>query len=277
MGKQVPVPLSVQHRIEAVVDECIKKAEAHYGKMIKTPEVRYEQTGVVAGRAHIRHEWYIDINSVLLVENLEDMIHNTVPHEMAHMICAVVYPETLAPRDKVVTRSGRMKREKREVHGPRFYEVCDVLGMDEAARTHNYDVTNSKKKVDKTIHEYVCLGCNKDVKVTAKRHTMILNGTRKYVCAVCKGPIALKGAIKMQMIGTQPIVHVKAPAPVNQGKLGPTGDSKLAQCWRLFKRWHGSYNRKQMIAVFYNEADCTPAGASTYYAQCQKLYREGYI
>lgn len=277
MGKRVDVPLSVRQRIETVVDECVKKAEAHYKRMIKTPDVKYELTGAVAGRAHTRPEkWFIDINSVLLMENLEDMIANTVPHEMAHMICKIVYPETLAVRGKVVTSTGRMKREKREVHGPRFYEVCDVIGMTDAGRTHDYDISNAKKKVDTTRHTYVCLTCNQDVVLSAKQHTMMLNGTRKYHHRTDSGMLVLKQNMKFSMVGTQPIITVASPKPINQGKLAPTS-GKIGICWVLYKRFRDRYDRKSMIAVFVNEADCTPAGASTYYATCQKMFREGYI
>lgn len=278
MGKTMIVPHDVRDRIEKIIAEGVRKAEAHYHKMIKTPAIRYDVTGTVAGRAHhAAHEWYINLNSVLLMENLESFSKRTPIHELAHMICAVVYPETLARRGKKMTSTGRMRREKREVHGPRFYEVCDVLGMDEASRCHGYDVTNAKKNVDTTIHIYMCLACNADIKVTAKRHTMIQNGTRKYT-HTCehRGKIVPKANVKLQMIGNQPIVHVQAPKPKNEGKEGPI-EGKIGICWRYFKSYRVQWTRQQMIAVFINEADCTPAGASTYYAQCQKLFREGYI
>lgn len=271
MGKTMHVPADIQMRIRLLVDEGIRKAEKHYGIQLPSPKIEYTVTGRTAGYAQGR-DWMMNLNSVLLMENVEDFIMRTPLHELGHLVQYRVYPHTLTGQNR--TDTGR--REKRSVHGEEWRECCRVVGLDDTKRTHNYDTSNARKNTNRTIYDYVCLSCKKDIRVTAKRHTMILNGTRKYHCAACRGPIALKSNIKTMMVGNMPVALIRPPAPPTAGKSAPT-EGKIGHCWRLYKRWKHIYDRKSLIAVFVNEADCTPAGASTYYATCQKYEREGYI
>jgi predicted SprT family Zn-dependent metalloprotease len=72
----------LKRRIEDVVLECIEKAEGKFGAdgRIKIPEIRFNTTGIAAGLASWNNgNPYIDINPILLNENVEEVVNQTVP------------------------------------------------------------------------------------------------------------------------------------------------------------------------------------------------------
>lgn len=50
---------------------------------IAVPRVTFNVKGTDAGRAYVERNW-IDLNMVLFRENFEDMVANTIPHEIVH-------------------------------------------------------------------------------------------------------------------------------------------------------------------------------------------------
>ena len=118
-------------RFEAVrarTQQVLDKAEALYGVKIN-PTIAFNLRGRVAGWAGCKFcaltrkakDFSLRFNSELIQgDHFEDMITNTVPHEVAHLVC-YARPEL-----------GRK-------HDAGWKQVCMALGGD-GKRTHNYDV-----------------------------------------------------------------------------------------------------------------------------------------
>lgn len=262
----------LKERVEQVLTDCITLAEKHYGRQFKRPTVLYDLTGTIAGTAWWMY-WRIRLHPGLLLEHTEEFIMETVPHEFAHLVADELYPAEY-----------KGTSQKREIHGPRWREVMAVLGA-EPTRTHTYDMEEWAKP--KTKYEYGCPHCNNMVVFTAKAHNeqQQANSEYRYVCTPCKeagskhilqfrrslGKLRMLAAIQAargeREIGPEAKFELKLKAP--------TGDSKMAQCWRYYLTYHTRYDRQTMIDVFVHSCDCTRAGAATYYSNCKKLYDNG--
>lgn len=255
--KKVHVPQQVKDRVQQRLVEGIAAAELRYGRKFDMPSVNYDKGGTVAGTANYYYH-AISCNSVILMENTERYITRTVPHELAHLITAKVYPETIKPTEG-----------KRTPHGPRWQEVMRVLGVpeDEITRTHSYDVSNAKKDTDKSLFKYTCVDCNKAWNLTARRHGKMqdfMAGRRNYWyhcdCG-SKKPLQFAEVARHAPSAYSQTVKLKRPEP----------GSKLYNCWQMYNNYVGR-GRSYIIDIFINECDCTRAGAATYYATCKKLY-----
>lgn len=80
------------------------------------------------------------------MENQEDFIARTVPHEVAHLIDYIVNPQNFQS-SLTLTRTGRYKRSKRDLHGADFkFIMTTVLGCNDGDRCHTYDTSNAAVK-----------------------------------------------------------------------------------------------------------------------------------
>jgi SprT protein len=132
------VTQEVKDRVNAKVRECREIAEREYGLRFELPEVRYGVRGSTAGRAKLR-QWVIDLNAVLLMENLDEMINDTVVHEFAHLVDFKLNPENFERRYV----NGRWT--KRDVHGQTWKGIMRTLGV-EPTRTHTMDTSRVSRK-----------------------------------------------------------------------------------------------------------------------------------
>lgn len=228
-------PLQRQAVSERII-QCFERAENEFGVTLTRPEVLYKLKGTTAGRAFPRQH-KIDLNEGLLARNYSKFFETTIPHEAAHLIAPQVYNE----------RTG---------HGEKWVTVMKVLGVKEITRCHQYDVTETK--IQKTHHRYICAhGCT--FKVYGKIHNQVSRGQAR-ICKRHASPIIYQETIVPESKATTPTLWT------------PRGNgSKMDQCLELYKVLGARFNRKQMIAIFVNDVNCTPAGASTYYYNCQKL------
>lgn len=259
MSKRVPVPATVQKRITTKVNECLKIAGKHYGRNFSPIRVVYKKRGVVAGTANYLSRT-VDINSVLLMENLEDMIDNTVPHEVAHIldkdVNGIQYTYTFG-------------RRKRSSHGPTWKAMMRVLGVS-PDRTHNYDVSRAKvkKNTSRESHVWTCRTCGTKMSLGPKRHMKMLSGMTKYWMRGCgrhAGYVYERSPSKVtptSIIKPTPKKRTHTPSPVG-------GQSKQDLALQLFREYYG-LTRSEMIALFIRELNMTKAGASTYYYNCKK-------
>lgn len=246
------VPSDLIHSVDKKVDECLRRISDVYGVEMDRPEINFNQTGMTAGVAELR-SWRIRLNPVLLIENKQDFINRTVPHEVAHLAVQRIYPEAH-------TRS----TGKRELHGPCWREIMDALGAD-PARCHQYDITNVKRNVTK--YDYECVKCGHVYSVGGKMHNRIQAGV-PYSCALCG-----KGA-RIRAIVSAPVPVIK-PAHSSSASTASAGGTKIQRCFELYKQHGSTHTRAAMINMFVESCGCTSAGASTYYATCKKMYLEG--
>lgn len=265
------VPQALQDRITQKLKDCIQILEAKYNRSFKMPIVKYDLRGRVAGTAYsIKNE--IQINAGLLLDPryTEEQINNTVPHELAHLVTYVLYPETMTRQYYAWG-----KRTKAQPHGPRWQEVMWAMGV-VPTRTHNMDTTNVKvvRSNSRTI-EWKCSKCGTSFMLSPKKSEQVRRFPNSMYHRACRDSRLYEAKIF-------------APAPINQPDLQMansllqqiTGDttaklnsnrSKLDICRQLFTQAYDHTDRGGMIELFVQSAGCTPAGAATYY---QKLKSE---
>lgn len=263
------VPANIKARVKAKLEESIATAEAHFGTTFQMPSIRYDKRGTTAGVATCnRNE--VNFNATLLMENVEDFLGRTVPHEMAHLIDYKLHPENFQSTVRV-TRGGRYKRTKRDIHGATWKNIMRVLGAP-TSRCHSYDTTNSKvKKAPRAKHDYTCNQCGKHMHLGPQRHRKQQAGLSSFTLKVCRGHrtagYTYQGLVRSQV---EPVA-AQAPNPPKAPRAqaaGPhSGKSKLQICRELYD-WTES--RQWNINQFVVGAGCTSSGAATYYAKIKK-------
>lgn len=129
MKKDTLVLLSneLRKKVEAKVKSTLEIAEKEYNQKFEMPEIRYDIKNTHGGMAYY-NAWLIRLNLILLVENEEEFINQTVPHEVAHLINLKV--------NKPAAGKKRLMP-----HGKEWQAVMKVLGVP-AKRCHTYDCTS---------------------------------------------------------------------------------------------------------------------------------------
>jgi SprT protein len=250
------VSAELKSRIRSILLEGIAKIEKRYGIKMEYPTVTYNQGGGVAGMANYK-KWTIKYNPVLLNENVEVFLARTVPHELAHLACDRIYPEAHAT-EIVRTRSGKLKRTKRDVHGNYWKEIMRVLGVSDIGRCHSYDTTSVKRAVTK--YNYSC-GCGESVhQVGAKVHNKVALFGAKYTCKKCKQFIRPANQGKTIAPVIRPVVATKVPS---------AGGTKIDRARALLASMIRP-TREDAINAFMAQLDMTKAGAGTYYYNLTK-------
>lgn len=245
------VTATVRAQVKATIEKCIVTANAHYDYKFKYPTVIYKKRGRVAGTA-CDSTYTIDLNSVLLMENVESFLKSTVIHEFAHLVDGIINP---------TAKAGRWGR-KRDIHGPRWQNIMRLLGGP-TSRCHSYDTTNSKvKKRGQTKHVWTCSCGAGTMKIGAKRQRkMLASNGKQYWMRGHKGYGHSYSYFGVEGAELPPMPILKAasapkPAPKRRTEL-----TKMAKCRLVFDP---ELNKDQNVVAFIEEG-CTPAGASTYY------------
>ncbi len=270
------VTQTVKKLVDAKLRAGIKTAEKHYGIKIKPPAVVYRKRGTTAGTANYQ-TWTIDLNPTLLMENQDTFIARTVPHELAHLIDYQLHPENFETR-LIRTRTGRLKRSKRDVHGATWKRIMIVLGAD-PSRCHDYDVSNAKvhKRGSQRRHVWRSADGRGEIVLTDHKHKKQLAAAPGYGYYQRGFPPSRAGnysyhGIQGQTLEPMPLAADKpvpepAPKAPRIRNAAHDGKSKLDIC----RMWYTSgLTRKAAINMFIIKAGCTPAGAATYYAKIKK-------
>jgi SprT protein len=118
----------------------------------------------------IQQEWltadYIRVNAQILInpEFTEDMINNTIPHEVAHVVVRQTWPSAKG-------------------HGKEWKLMMYYLGL-EAERCHSYDTVAARQRQKAPRpHVYYC-NCDEPHRVTNILHRRMQQG-RRYTCRKC--------------------------------------------------------------------------------------------
>jgi SprT protein len=158
----------MKRECEAKVKQSVSIIEKNFNVKMITPKVSFQLRGTCAGKAcHSNNT--IKVNPILLKENYEEMINQTIPHEVAHLATRVIYRRRVKP------------------HGHEWREVMYSLGL-EPTRCHQYDVSNAR----------VCRRKRKKYKVTCSCQTHLVTSTiinrmregATYSCRSCGGNIS---------------------------------------------------------------------------------------
>ncbi len=150
--------------VDAKVRETMKFAESTYKRKFKTPTIEYTVKGVVAGYADYL-TWTVNLNLFYLLNEHENMIEDTIPHEIAHLIAFRVY--------------GRIKP-----HGWQWQSVMRSFGLD-PVRCHEYEDKDVRTGIRRTRQfTYTCL-CSQPVTCGLNVHNKIQKG-RNHFCRKCR-------------------------------------------------------------------------------------------
>jgi SprT protein len=260
MSNTTVVPAEIKTRVVKRIEHCIAVATAHYGRSFAMPEIRYDVKGRVAGYAYYK-QYRVDFNAGLLLENIDDFIEQTCAHEVAHLITDVVYPEA-----HTRSRAAYSTRGKRQPHGPQWQEVMRVLGV-EPKRCHNYDTTNVVRRKS-TTREVKCQCCKKSYFIGQKRAKFLEANPTKLWCPVCGRQHGMLHFVQHQQPTETPAKAVVAK-PVQRKQ--SDGQSKLSICMEIFAA-NRTASRAKLIERFIEDANCTAAGAATYFAKLKSMY-----
>jgi SprT protein len=262
------VSADIKRRVDAKIAECITKINAAHGVSMTTPTVRYDINSTRLGGEAIPGQNIVRFNPVFLNAHTDEYIEQVVPHEIAHIGVRKVYG---------IIRHGK----KYSSHGPEWQNMMVVTLGVPAKRTHSMVAEGVQHGRQKSKYVYRCPHCNSDLVVGPKHHRALQTGhhLRHKSCGYV-GTFQLQraaGKVSYEAARATPAAPAAATpqrqAPAAPNVKAPTPGSKLALCYAWFKRcMDAGRDRKYTLRVFEYEAGMTPAGASTYYSQCQKLY-----
>jgi predicted SprT family Zn-dependent metalloprotease len=138
--------------------EIFELAKVKYGVDLSNVSVRFDLKGCVAGRAgwkgskgDSKREYFMQFNLDLLQREPNEMIHDTIPHEIAHIVCC-------------------MKPELGSGHDNGWTRVCITLGGS-GNTTHDMAVVYGKG----TTYEYTTDTGNK-VRLNDRHHAHVQLG-----------------------------------------------------------------------------------------------------
>lgn len=140
--------------IREKVAALVTKANARYGITLPNIVIRFESLGRAAGRAGrtTGQVYYMKFNNDMMMnEGWDHMYKDTVPHELAHVVC-LFNPQLGAN------------------HNYGWYTVCRFLGGS-GERTHNELVTYAKGR---TFEYTTKIG--KTVRLSQTRHNRVQEG-----------------------------------------------------------------------------------------------------
>jgi SprT protein len=115
----------------AAVDYYLDLLQTKAGIYLPRPRVKFELRGTVAGRAYYSKN-LIQFNPILLDENPEHFVKQTVGHEVAHLAAFVKHGGQIRP------------------HGSEWSRVMWALGLP-AKRCHNYDISTVTGRRPKSL------------------------------------------------------------------------------------------------------------------------------
>ena len=251
------VTSEVKARVRDRLNECIATIKTHYHVDLQYPSVRFEKGGTTAGVANYG-TWSINFNPTLLMQNVDQFIHRTVAHELAHLAVERIYPEA----------HQRTYGQKRSLHGPRWQEIMTVLGAP-VSRCHSYDVTDVARR--KASYTYVCTACNHTYELGPKRHANLVRNPKHYRCRCGHSHMVLKGTKAPQsapVVRQAPKKPVAAPASVSVAA-SMQYNSKFEHCYAIYKATCNTLTKDEIIHLFVEQVNMTAAGASTYYYKCK--------
>ncbi len=160
----MPVSQELKDRVNAKIIECTEKILGkERASRFSFPVTYRTDLKRVAGFAYFE-ELRIELNEQLLLNNIETFFVTTIPHEVAHLLQAILYPAA------------------KQVHGPEWRSIMTYLGSP-ISRTHSYDtsVCTAGERF-----RYVCNCENKTFKVTKILHNKMQKGQKRY-CDTCTG------------------------------------------------------------------------------------------
>lgn len=158
----------LQARTTARTRDLLYQAIRQWGLPARELEIRFDLRGRAAGQARCgcHGPWIIRYNPVLLRENPESFIVETIPHEVAHVVAFALYGHRIRP------------------HGPEWRAIMEQFGA-APERCHRFDLSRVPRRATR-VFPYHCR-CG-DHELSSIRHHRVLAG-RIYLCRRCAVPL----------------------------------------------------------------------------------------
>ncbi|HSG87890.1 MAG TPA: SprT-like domain-containing protein [Pseudomonadales bacterium] len=170
-GPDRELDAAVRARLAGLLERTRSALRAMGRPPLPQPQVRYFDHRLDAGRAlppaAADSAGVIELNSVYLRAHTHEMLGETLPHELAHL---VVF---------------HLRRRPVQPHGALWQEIMREWFEVEPERTHRFDVDGVRARRQRRWR-YRC-PCREHVLSTV-RHRRALAGTR-YLCRGCRQPL----------------------------------------------------------------------------------------
>ncbi len=180
----------IKARVNDEINRCLAIARAKWPNLsFDFPHIEYRQMGRKAGYAEYRKN-KISLNCDFFNNgHAEDMITQTGPHELAHLVTDKVYGGGQGVKLQFTGYGFRRQRLGPSAHGYEWKSVMRLFGLN-PDRCHNYSLEGVKVKGGRD-YEYTCK-CGGTFHLSITLHRRIQMGQRRW-CKKCKGTIYLKG------------------------------------------------------------------------------------
>ena len=123
---------SLRKKVEERVIEVLELAKKKYNTDFNFPTIRYDIKSWTGGLAYANRN-LIRLNLILLVENEEHYIKNTVAHEVAHLVARKVFKKRLDGKNKRIMP-----------HGPEWKDVMATFNIEPAVK-HSYNCASIER------------------------------------------------------------------------------------------------------------------------------------
>lgn len=157
--------MNIEQLVDQKIESLLDTASKLYNKTFDKPQIKYTEKSTVAGRAYCVSN-IVDFNKILLSENVDQFIDQTVTHELAHILAYKIY--------------GTIGHDK-------YWKLIMVQLGAEPKRCHSYSIENVKKRATKTF-VYKC-ACRDNIQISSIRHNKIVKNNQIYRCNACKTKI----------------------------------------------------------------------------------------
>jgi len=165
MTEILPIDSEAMHRVTEATRHYIGLAAQAYGRRLEPIPVLFDLKGRNAGMYRVRGKLRcIRYNPWLFAKYFDDNLANTVPHEVAHYVCDMIFG------------LGRIRP-----HGPEWRAVMQLFGV-EARRTCSYDLAGIPQRRQRRFR-YRC-DC-REYQLTSRRHNRIVKQECQYLCKAC--------------------------------------------------------------------------------------------
>lgn len=155
-------------KVESLVSDKLKelrvKAEELFNLSVE-PETAYDLKGQAAGQANYRKN-RLRFNRDLLEKYTHEFVHQTVPHEFAHLVAYRKFGTKIKP------------------HGMEWKSVMLAFGV-EPTRTHGFKAVSSRRL---KRFAYRCACPDSAYELTSIRHNRVQRGGL-YLCKKCQSPL----------------------------------------------------------------------------------------
>ena len=263
------VSVALKQQVNQKIQQCVDIIEKNYGVKMRPITVKFDINSARLGGEARYGPNTVRFNPVFLNAHTDKYLNTTVIHEVAHLGVHAVHRGASA-------------------HGTEWKRMMIVLGA-VPNRCHDYTVPGGLPAgKPKAKFQYNCVACGEVVFAGPKVHAnlqagasyfhkrcgrhgklVFVNGVGKMSYAAAKQQVIDAAGPKSPTPRT-PVPRTPVPrTPVPRSPTPRQAQTKLALCKIIYANSVG-VDRASVIELFIKQADCTIAGAATYYATCKR-------